>query len=61
MTQMKRIIVLRHGERMDRYVESLGGDWLSTAARPQDPTLSMNGENQIKEVGKNIKKLSKPL
>ncbi len=56
MTQMKRIIVLRHGERMDRYVESLGGDWLSTAARPQDPTLSMNGENQIKEVGKNIKK-----
>ena len=42
---------------MDRYVESLGEDWISSAPRPQDPTLSLNGEAQIKEVGQNIKKL----
>lgn len=53
----KRIVLLRHGERMDRYVESQGGDWLSTAPRPQDPTLSEPGADQVKEIGKEMKKI----
>lgn len=59
MSVGKRIVLLRHGERMDRFVESQGGDWLSTAPRPQDPTLSEPGSEQIKEVGKEIKKIIK--
>jgi|MDTE01.2.fsa_nt_gb broad specificity phosphatase PhoE len=55
-----RIIVLRHGERMDRYVEAQGKDWLSSAPRPQDPSLSKFGEQQIVQVGGLIKKCLVP-
>ena len=37
----KRIVLLRHGERIDRYTESLGKNWLETAKRTQDPHLSL--------------------
>ena len=26
-----RIVIIRHGERMDRFVEAQGKDWLSSA------------------------------
>lgn len=49
------IVLVRHGERLDRAVESKGGDWISSADRPQDPPLSAFGEEQAIEVGKQLK------
>lgn len=41
---IKSIILMRHAEREDRAQESVGKDWISTAPRPQDPTLSEKGK-----------------
>jgi broad specificity phosphatase PhoE len=51
-----RIVIIRHGERMDRFMEAQGMDWLSTAQRPQDPSLSPFGEKQVVQVSGRIKK-----
>lgn len=40
---VKSIILMRHAEREDRAQEKQGLDWISTAPRPQDPTLSAEG------------------
>ena len=32
----KHLFLLRHGERQDTYVESLGQNWLHSAPRPQE-------------------------
>ena len=42
---VKSIILMRHAEREDRALEKEGKDWISTAARPQDPLLSANGKS----------------
>lgn len=42
-TMVKAIILMRHAEREDRAAEMKGIDWISTAARPQDPLLSEEG------------------
>ena len=46
------IILLRHAERLDRYMESNGEDWIHTASRPQDSPLSPLGEQQATATGK---------
>jgi len=43
----KYLVISRHGERDDRYIESLGRNWIDTAPRPQDPHLSPPGKEQI--------------
>lgn len=40
---VKAIVLMRHAEREDRAAEMKGIDWISTAARPQDPLLSEEG------------------
>lgn len=40
---VKSLIIMRHAEREDRAFEKEGKDWISTAARPQDPMLSPKG------------------
>lgn len=52
---VKSIILMRHAEREDRAVEAEGGDWISTAERPQDPLLSNKGLQQAIEAGKQLK------
>lgn len=52
---MPTIILIRHAERLDRYLESKGEDWISTALRPQDSPLSPFGIHQAKETGKYFK------
>jgi len=44
----KYIVISRHGEREDRYCESLGENWIDSAPRPQDPSISPPGREQIK-------------
>ena len=51
----KAIFIMRHGERLDRYLESRGQDWISTAERPLDPPLSDHGILQAQEVGRQLK------
>lgn len=52
---MSRVIVLmRHGERMDRYMEAKEENWILTAARPQDPTLSPNAQEQVISVAQQM-------
>ena len=41
---VQSLILMRHAEREDRALEKEGKDWISTAARPQDPLLSPNGK-----------------
>jgi broad specificity phosphatase PhoE len=51
----KAIFIMRHGERLDRSLESKGLDWISTAERPHDPPLSDHGILQAQEVGRQLK------
>jgi hypothetical protein len=44
---VKSLILMRHAEREDRAAELEGKDWISTAPRPQDPVLSIEGFNNI--------------
>lgn len=44
---VKSIILMRHAEREDRAIEKAGGDWISTALRPQDPQLSPVGKQSL--------------
>lgn len=45
---------MRHAEREDRAFEKEGKDWISTAARPQDPMLSPKGRLQCLSVGQQL-------
>jgi len=51
---VKSIILMRHAEREDRALEKIGKDWISTAARPQDPKLSVRGFDQAVDVAKKL-------
>lgn len=46
---------MRHGERLDRYLESKGENWISTAERPQDSPLSPFGIDQACAVGSQLR------
>lgn len=46
---------MRHAERQDRATELQGIDWISTAPRPQDPSLSKRGFEQAALVGHQLK------
>ncbi len=48
---MKWLFISRHGERIDRFEESQGRDWINSAERPQDPSLSASGMEQIASQG----------
>jgi len=48
---------MRHAERMDRATEAQGKDWITTAPRPHDPTLSPLGVKQARAVGREFKEL----
>lgn len=52
---VRGIVLVRHGERIDRYLESIGQDWISTAPRPQDPILSEGGSKDAYRVGTLLK------
>ena len=52
---MNIIYLMRHAEREDRATEVAGKNWISTAPRPQDPTLSSYGFEQARNVGKQLK------
>ena len=45
---LQRIIVIRHGERLD----CVDYSWTDTAARPYDPPLTESGVQQARETGK---------
>ena len=47
-SSLQRIIVIRHGERLDN-VDYM---WTSTAARPYDPPLTEIGVQQARDAGK---------
>lgn len=51
----KRIILMRHCERLDRAMEKRDLDWISSAARPQDPPLSEHGFRQATRVGEQLR------
>jgi broad specificity phosphatase PhoE len=58
----KYLFIGRHGEREDRYSESvLHVDWISTATRPQDPHLSPPGRDEIAKQAEIISKILKDL
>ena len=44
----QRIIVIRHGERLD----NVDYTWTDTAARPYDPPLTEKGVEEARETGK---------
>jgi len=46
---------MRHAERLDRYLEAKGEDWISTAPRPQDSPLSPAGRDQARRVAQQLK------
>ena len=48
MLTPQRIIVVRHGERLD----NVDYRWTDTADRPYDPPLTEKGEEQARETGK---------
>lgn len=52
---MDTVYIMRHAEREDRATELQGIDWISTAVRPQDPSLSKRGFEQAKNVGLQLK------
>eukprot|EP00040_Diaphanoeca_grandis_P024092 m.132064 g.132064 ORF g.132064 m.132064 type:complete len:687 (-) comp29585_c3_seq2:67-2127(-) len=49
------LFLVRHCERLDRSIESLGGEWLGSAARPHDPPLSKTGHVQAQALGQQLK------
>ena len=52
---MSRVIALmRHGERLDRYMESREENWIIAATRPQDPVLSPNAHEQVTAVAQHL-------
>lgn len=53
----KKIVLMRHCERLDRAMEKREEDWISTAPRPQDPPLSEHGLYQAMVVGEQMKGL----
>lgn len=53
----KRIVLMRHCERLDRAMEKHKRDWISTAPRPQDPPLSEHGAVQAALVAEQMKGL----
>jgi broad specificity phosphatase PhoE len=53
----KYLFICRHGEREDRYSESvLHVDWIHSATRPQDPHLSPPGREEIVQQAEIISK-----
>ena len=44
----QRVIVVRHGERLD----NVDYTWTETAARPYDPPLTEKGVEQARDTGK---------
>jgi broad specificity phosphatase PhoE len=48
---MRKIVLLRHAERLDRAMEDQGLDWIHSAKYPQDSPLSEFGCEQARKIG----------
>ena len=49
---LKHVVLMRHAERLDRFEEISGRDWISSAERPQDTPITERGRLQAEAAGR---------